>query len=113
MSFQKYMGLLFQSGGGGNWSSAVYDINLKTGTYTVPKSGMLIVQYSVPNARNPLSNGRVFINKKQVGLFGLGSSDLNGSFHTVATYPVNKNDTCYATTEDTNTTVVATFVPAE
>ena len=112
MSLQKHMGLLTHWGGG-NWSGAVFNINLKTTTYVVPKPGMLIVQYSVPNARTTLTNGRVFINDKQVGLFGLGNSDLNGQFHTVATYPVNTDDECRATTENANTTVIATFVPTE
>ena len=110
MVYIKDMGYL-STLGGGNWSDAVTGINLKTTSYTVPSSGMLIVQYSVGNART-YTNGYVRINGTIVGTLGLGPSDLNGSFYTVATYPVNQGDVCSATTDHSASTVVATFVPA-
>ena len=112
MAYVKQMGYLSTLGGGGNWSDAVTGIDLKTTSYTVPSSGMLIVQYSVGSARERRTNGYVRINGTLVGTLGLGSNDLNGSFYTVATYPVNQGDVCSATTDHTASTVVATFVPA-
>lgn len=107
----KQMGYL-STLGGGNWSDAVTGIDLKTTSYTVPSSGMLIVQYSVGSARERRTNGYVRINGTLVGTLGLGNNDLNGSFYTVATYPVNQGDVCSATTDHSASTVVATFVPA-
>lgn len=108
----KTNGLFVHTWGGGNWSDAVTGIDLKTTSYTVPSSGMLIVQYSVGSARERRTNGYVRINGTLVGTLGLGSNDLNGSFYTVATYPVNQGDVCSATTDHASSTVVATFVPA-
>jgi hypothetical protein len=90
----------------------VTNINLKTTAYTVPASGQLVVQYTVPSAREINANGSIVINDITVGTLGLGSNDLNGSFCAVATYPVNKGDVCSATTSHANTTVIAMFVPA-
>lgn len=111
MTYIKHMGYLTNIGGG-DWSNAVTGIDLKKTSYTAPSAGMLVVQYSVPSARELNTNGYVTINGTRVGTMGLGNNDLNGSFYTVATYPVNQGDVCRATTDHTASTVVATFVPA-
>lgn len=72
MAYVKQMGYL-STLGGGNWSDAVTGINLKTTSYTAPSAGMLIVQYSVPSARELNTNGFVIINGTRVGTMGLGN----------------------------------------